>query len=692
MKRKITLWCSLLFAVFGLLLSAHATLNLWTSAAELSSLPTSGPEWAAVQARADESTSSPNVGDQDDDTNVRVLAAAIVYARTGNAAYKTKVKTALQSIVSQGNPGDRTLAWARETGAYVLAADIIDYQSDAGDAAFRTWLLNMAENYQSDEPRTLIDMYLDRPNNWGMHGFGSLVCIYAYLQDSTMLNTVRDYWIDGVEGPNPGFTYASDKSWHADVNNLRIYNPAGAIKSGVNIDGVMPDDMRRGGSFSTTPHFTGYAWEAQQGPVMAARVLDRLGLSIYEVGDQAIYRAAYRLQVGWATAYSSQWKAVGDDSWQLPFIDAAYGSNLRGTSSDARLWDAGKNVGFGYVLLGELGAPSTVATPTFSPGAGTYSSTQAVTISSSTSGATIRYTTNGTNPTSTTGTVYSSPVSVSATGTLKAIAYKSGMTDSSVSSAAYTINSTVATPTFSPGAGTYSSTQAVTISSSTSGATIRYTTNGTNPTSTTGTVYSSPVSVSSTTTLKAIAYKSGMTDSSVATATYTISGGGGAQNFEATDDTFVQGGSATTNFNSTAYLRVKNGSGDSNDRWTYLKFDLSAYSGSVTNATLKITLKALTNGSPAVASVHQVSTDSWTESTLTWNNKPAVGALITSNTAINTINNTYSFDVTSFVNSELGGNKIVTLAIQDDNQVAKAADFYRHEDGSANAPTLVLTP
>lgn len=82
--------------------------------------------------------------------------------------------------------------------------------------------------------------------------------------------------------------------------------------------------------------------------------------------------------------------------------------------------------------------------------------------------------------------------------------------------------SQVADPSFSPGAGSYTSSQNVTISTTTSGATIRYTTDGSTPTSTTGTIYSSAVSVSSSTTLKAIAYKSGMSDSNVVTASYTI--------------------------------------------------------------------------------------------------------------------------------------------------------------------------
>jgi len=73
--------------------------------------------------------------------------------------------------------------------------------------------------------------------------------------------------------------------------------------------------------------------------------------------------------------------------------------------------------------------------------------------------------------------LYSAPVAVGVTETLKAIAYKTGMTDSAVASAAYTINlPVVATPTFSPVAGTYTSAQTVTISTTTSGASIRYTT------------------------------------------------------------------------------------------------------------------------------------------------------------------------------------------------------------------------
>jgi hypothetical protein len=86
-----------------------------------------------------------------------------------------------------------------------------------------------------------------------------------------------------------------------------------------------------------------------------------------------------------------------------------------------------------------------------------------------------------------------------------------------------------ATPTFSPGAGTYSSTQTVTIST-TAGSVICYNTTGspaTNGTTgcTTGTLYSGAVSVSTSETLYAVSGGTGYTDSPVGSATYTISAG-----------------------------------------------------------------------------------------------------------------------------------------------------------------------
>ena len=87
-----------------------------------------------------------------------------------------------------------------------------------------------------------------------------------------------------------------------------------------------------------------------------------------------------------------------------------------------------------YNGTGTVSAP---VAPVFSPAAGSYAGAQSVSISS-TSGAAIHYTTDGSTPTSTTGTLYSGPVNITATTTLKAIASNSAGS-SSVTSGTYTI-------------------------------------------------------------------------------------------------------------------------------------------------------------------------------------------------------------------------------------------------------------
>ena len=168
-----------------------------------------------------------------------------------------------------------------------------------------------------------------------------------------------------------------------------------------------------------------------------------------------------------------------------------------------------------------------VDVPIFLPAGGIKNSDQIVTLSCSTSGATIHYTTDGTDPSSI-SSVYSSGINVAGDGTIltiKAIAMKNGMSDSSIASASYTINyDAVDEPIFLPASGIKNSDQVVTLSCSTSGATIHYTTDGTDPSSISS-VYSSGINVAgdgTILTIKAIAVKNGMSDSSITSASYTI--------------------------------------------------------------------------------------------------------------------------------------------------------------------------
>jgi chitobiase/beta-hexosaminidase-like protein/BACON domain-containing protein len=159
-----------------------------------------------------------------------------------------------------------------------------------------------------------------------------------------------------------------------------------------------------------------------------------------------------------------------------------------------------------------INGTAATATPVFTPPGGSYTNTQSVTITDATRGAAIYYTLNGTTPT-TASTVYSVPISVTASETIKAIAIAPGYSLSAVGTAVYTLTA--------PIAATPISTQTVTISDATAGATVYYTTNGTVPT-TSSTKYTGPIVFTTSATLKFIAVAPNYTQSAVRTVTVTV--------------------------------------------------------------------------------------------------------------------------------------------------------------------------
>lgn len=171
-------------------------------------------------------------------------------------------------------------------------------------------------------------------------------------------------------------------------------------------------------------------------------------------------------------------------------------------------------------LLAALASVSadTVATPRLDPAPKNFEKDLRLTITCSTKDAVIRYTTNGYDPSSS-SPQYKDPLTLTQSTTLKARAYKTGMSDSSVVTGVY--KQLVATPKFSAAPGTsLDAPLVVKIECATSGAKIRYTTNGYDPT-TSSPEYKGPLTIQDTVTLKARAYKDNMAESAVAMAKYT---------------------------------------------------------------------------------------------------------------------------------------------------------------------------
>ena len=164
-----------------------------------------------------------------------------------------------------------------------------------------------------------------------------------------------------------------------------------------------------------------------------------------------------------------------------------------------------------YVFTASTTA-SQVAAPSISPSGATFTDSVAVTLATSTTGASMRYSTDGSTPT----LPYSTPITVTKSATLKAQAVKSGMTDSTISSGQFTIQA--AAPTMSPNGGTFTGSTSVSLFTVTQGAAIKYSLDGSAPSIT----YSGPITISQSGTLSAQAVSTGMANSPVSTASFTI--------------------------------------------------------------------------------------------------------------------------------------------------------------------------
>jgi prepilin-type N-terminal cleavage/methylation domain-containing protein len=158
--------------------------------------------------------------------------------------------------------------------------------------------------------------------------------------------------------------------------------------------------------------------------------------------------------------------------------------------------------------------------PIFSPTSGAVVAGTSVTITSLHAN-TIYYTLDNSDPT-TSSAQYTAPLIVNPYSpiTIKALAVRTGYSNSTIASATYT-QAIQTTPTFSPVAGAVSTGTTVTIVSAGADA-IYYTTNGTDPTTSSTNQATTPLVINSAVTVKAIAVKSGYSSSAIGTAAYTI--------------------------------------------------------------------------------------------------------------------------------------------------------------------------
>jgi hypothetical protein len=163
-----------------------------------------------------------------------------------------------------------------------------------------------------------------------------------------------------------------------------------------------------------------------------------------------------------------------------------------------------------------------LAPPVISPGGGTFSSSVNVTLTAA-SGATIYYTFDGSTP-GANALQYGAPIQLTQSAWIRAVAVRSGSPSSSVSEAYFAVQpggASPATPSISPNGGTFSTCPDVTLSTTTPGAAIYFTLDGSGPTMSSA-AYTGPIHLTASAWVRAAAFLSASAASSVVEASFTV--------------------------------------------------------------------------------------------------------------------------------------------------------------------------
>jgi len=335
--------------------SAPTADGIWISAAELARLPTDTSAWVEVKKAADGDLGEPNMAGYNANHDVATLAVALVYARTGDGAYRARAADAIMSAIGTEDTGLRkgkgsergalAVTVARNLVSYVIAADLIDLAGHDPDmdGTFRRWI---AEIRHVDYPdRSVIENDEIRANNHGRMAGASRLAVALYLDEAEEVERTATVLrgILGDRAAHDGFDFPKDRSWQEEPDRPLAVNRRGASKDGFSIDGAMPEEMRRGCEFRVPPCPTGYPWEALQGIVVEAVMLTRRGHDVWRWSDRAILRAVEYLDFLRRTYPDQVWWATGDDRWVPWVVNHAYGTEFLTEAPGGR---AGKNMGW----------------------------------------------------------------------------------------------------------------------------------------------------------------------------------------------------------------------------------------------------------------------------------------------------------------------------------------------------------
>jgi hypothetical protein len=162
-------------------------------------------------------------------------------------------------------------------------------------------------------------------------------------------------------------------------------------------------------------------------------------------------------------------------------------------------------------------------------------------------------------------------------------------------------------------------------------------------------------------------------------------------NLTSTADAHVRdGSSAATNFGSATTIESQTSATTGENRDTYFKFDLTN-AGDINNAKLRIFAATSAAGS-VTTSVYPVTNTSWSETSINWNNRPALGSPVLNSVTVNgTTFAWYELDVTNYVRGEKSaGRNLVTLALHNPSTSTPYIKI-NSKEAATNKPQLAVS-
>lgn len=339
-------------------------------ASDLMAKPTSGAGWDFLKKQADSSWGTPDLLALNSSTQTKVLAAALVYARTGDVAYRDKVIAAVSKApgteLKSGTTKPVVLPFARNVFGYVVAADLVDMPLSTVTANGKTWeefLRGARERVFPGNTRwpNLEITSGDSASNWNAYALSSHLAISLVLDDEAAVQrdiTIYRRFLGDVTSPWPafkptsGYTWAGNlltgsspgRGWDLTPTLQRGINPAvpGNPRSGaIILDALRNSSVPAGPCCKLDLAGRAYTEESLDALLAINMMLRAQGTDFTNFEDQALRRAYEFLQRnGGPSGYSNgRYLALA--------INTMYGTKYSTAAGDS----VGRHLGFGGWLF-----------------------------------------------------------------------------------------------------------------------------------------------------------------------------------------------------------------------------------------------------------------------------------------------------------------------------------------------------